>query len=140
MVVGASTPSRSPSRRANRVLCKPCSTGTAMPRSVARDSAATTSAARTRPPSDDAPCGTVPPYRAAQGYCALDKLEFVLPEEPNSSMCGPGTVSVLCGRGRRRLGADSHVGGDGANPVRRLLTAQQRGRTLGQAFGLLWPD
>jgi hypothetical protein len=52
------TTRRSPSRIANSVLCKPCSNGSPVPRSVARPSAAITSAARTRSPPGDATSDT----------------------------------------------------------------------------------
>ena len=47
-------PAARPSRIATSVLCRPCSSGTPIPRSVASDSAAITSAARTRSPPCDA--------------------------------------------------------------------------------------
>jgi hypothetical protein len=66
--VSASAPKRSPSRAANNVLCRPCSSGSPMPRSVARQSAPTTSAARTRSAHGTPAAATPPtlPRRAAR--------------------------------------------------------------------------
>jgi FAD/FMN-containing dehydrogenase len=60
-----STPRRSPSRIAISVVCSPCSNGNPMPRSVARHSAATSSAPRTCSPPSDASADTPRHYSAA---------------------------------------------------------------------------
>src|SRR5215213_10657106 len=57
--MSGSTPNRSPSRMAISVLCRPCSRGTPIPRSVANDSTAITSAARTRSAPGDATSATI---------------------------------------------------------------------------------
>ena len=64
-----STPSRSASRIAISVVCNPCSNGNPMPRSVARQSAAATSAARTRSGCCGASAGT-PRHTNALGVSA----------------------------------------------------------------------
>ena len=75
-----SIPRRSPSRIAICVACRPCSNGKPMARSVARQSAATTSAVRTRSGPTDGSSGTWRPY-----YRAMSAWSGARPRLPAAS-------------------------------------------------------